>query len=41
MEQKQKKKGNPPAVAGEVRPGRCWLRARCRCAARSVEPIAR
>jgi hypothetical protein len=23
----------PPAVAWAVRPGRCWLRARCRCAA--------
>jgi hypothetical protein len=24
---------HPPAVAWAVRSGRCWLRARCRCAA--------
>jgi hypothetical protein len=24
---------DPPVAARAVRPGRCWLRARCRCAA--------
>jgi hypothetical protein len=32
-EEEEEKKNYPPAVARAVWSGRCWLRARCRCAA--------
>jgi hypothetical protein len=38
-EKKGERRNHPPAAAGAVRPGRCWLRARCRCAASTMLTI--